>query len=295
MADNSQTKKKGFSVKDALFGGSGSSGSLYKIIYFSISGINTDKGFEQRINIVYGDERAIFTNSIPLMSAMFVYNDEVDGPYIKLGKSFIPGSSKAEILLPVGYSFMAPSVPHFIDAMPKVVAASKEDDEYEEPALNTDDVLRMVNQAEADVIREKEERMIREQKEKEAAEEAKKNQKIDNADTKYIEPTKKPKPKKIHEEPAVIEDGTEFIATFDSEALSAKIDKFMDKHGADKKKVELKPIQDVDPRTIGEVKKASVDDEMERLFKNEDQFKKLGQDANEDVKNAMDAKKGNKQ
>ena len=293
MADNSQAKKKGFSVKEALFGGSGSSGNLYKIIYLSISAFNTDKGFEQRLNLVYGDDHSIFTNSIPLMSVMFIYNQDVDGAYIKLSKSFMPGSGKAEILIPPGYSFMSPSIPHVIDAMPKVAASNtSSENEYEEPAFSTDDILRMVNEAEADVIREKEERMIREQKEKEAAEELKKNLPVGNADSKYIEPPKKPKPKKVPEAPAVIEDGTEFVATFDSDALSAKIDKFMDRHGADKKQAEIKPVKEVDPRTIGEVKKESVDNEMERLFKNEDQFEKLGQDANEDVKNAM-SKKGN--
>ena len=299
MADNTQQpKKKGFSVKDALFGGgNGASGNLYKIIYFTISVFHTDKGVEQHIVMIYGDENGIFTNMLPMMSVIFTYNNEVDGPYIKLSKSFLPGSGKAEILLPPGYTFMAPSIPHFISAMPtpQIVAANVEEDEYEEPAFSTDDVLKMVNQAEADFIREKEERLIQEQKAKEAAEEAKRNPPKDTADpnSKYIEPPKKPKVSKKVEEPKVIDDGEGFIASFDSDALAAKIDKFMDKHGAEKKKVETAPVKEVDPRTIEEVKKESVETEMERLFKNEGQFKKLEEDANADVKAAME-QKGNK-
>ena len=297
MADNNQQpKKKGFSVKEALFGGgNGSNGSIYKIIYFTVSVVHTDKGIEQHAVLVYGDENGIFTNMLPLMSIMWVYNKDVDGPYIKISKSFLPGSGRAEIFIPPGYSFMAPSIPHFIEAMPtpQIVQQSKEEEyEYDEPAFSTDDVLRMVNEAEADFIREKEERQIQEQKEKEAAEEAKKNQNNNQTqtDSKYIEPPKKPKASKVVDAPNIIEDGETFIASFDSEALSAKIDKFMDKHGAEKKKVESAPIKEVDPRTIGEVKKESVENEMERLFKNEGQFKKLEEDANADVKAAMEQK-----
>lgn len=300
MADNNQQpKKKGFSVKDALFGGgSGSSGNLYKIIYFTISAFSTDKGIEQHIIMVYGDENGIFTNMLPMMSVIFTYNKDVDGPYIKLSKSFLPGSGKAEILIPPGYSFMAPSIPHVIEAMPApqiIQQVGQVEEEYEEPAFSTDDVLKMVNQAEADFIRAKEERQIQEQKAREAAEEAKKNPPKDSNDlnSKYIEPPKKPKASKIIEEPKVIDDGETFVASFDSEALSAKIDKFMDKHGAEKKKVESAPVKEVDPRTIEEVKKESVETEMERLFKNEGQFKKLEEDANADVKAAME-QKGNK-
>ena len=63
----------------------------------------------------------------------------------------------------------------------------------------------------------------------------------------------------------------------------------MEKHEA-KPAVEAKPVKEVDPRSIGEVKRESVEDEMERLTKNADHIRKIGEAADEDAAAGKDKK-----
>ena len=58
-----------------------------------------------------------------------------------------------------------------------------------------------------------------------------------------------------------------------------------------KSTVEAKPVKETDPRTIEEVKRESVDDEMERLMRNAEQMQKIGEAADEDAAGGKDDKK----
>ena len=58
-----------------------------------------------------------------------------------------------------------------------------------------------------------------------------------------------------------------------------------------KASVEAKPVKETDPRTITEVKRESVDDEMERLMRNAEQMQKIGEAADEDAAGGKDDKK----
>jgi hypothetical protein len=81
----------------------------------------------------------------------------------------------------------------------------------------------------------------------------------------------------------VIPDLESFDATFDTDILQAKVAKFMSAHEK-KEPVQTKPVKEIDPRTIAEVKRETVDDEMERLLKNDEQMRKLEEAANKDAK-----------
>jgi hypothetical protein len=289
-------EKKKLSIREALFGGSGQNGNAYRIIYLTIAMYLTDKGPEQYTILLYGDdEGAIFTNTLPAHSIMYSYSDEVDGPYIKITKSFMPGSSKAEIVLPKGYSFMSPSMPTVFAGMPVMAAPSVvapvtaeqgmsnlTPEEYQAARMSTDDVIRMMNEQEA---------KVRE------AREAQGLTNSDAVDGQQESALSDDKPKEIKSQKAkkkdlsnVIPESDPFVATFDSDVLNDKISRFMEKH--DKKPVvqQSAPVKEVDPRTIDEVKRETVEDEMERLNKNADHIRKIGEAADEDAAGGKDNK-----
>ena len=287
MAENKKT-----SWKDVLFGSSNGD-SAFRIIYFNVVTYTTQKGIETYVNVIYGDDnQSIFNNMLPLMGIMFSYHEEVDAPYIKISKSFMPGRSKAEIILPKGYSFMAPHTPTVIAAMPEpkepaepkivyvpqpvavqpsynqptynnpvVQEVDSESDESgaDENILSTDEVMRMVRETEESAV----------------------NHRNEDGSYTYIDPDAGKK--KVENNETVIPDLESFDATFDTDILQAKVAKFMSAH--DKKEpVQTKPVKDVDDRTIAEVKRETVDDEMERLIKNDEQMRKLEEAANKDAK-----------
>jgi hypothetical protein len=74
----------------------------------------------------------------------------------------------------------------------------------------------------------------------------------------------------------VIADNDTFAMSFNSDDLTAKINKFMEKHDS---KPTPKPATEikVNEPTIGEVKKESVDFEMDRLLKNSDRVNPFDQ------------------
>jgi hypothetical protein len=278
-------EKKKASFKDILLGGSNND-NAFRIIYFNIVTYTTQKGIETYVNVLYGDDtQAIFTNMLPLMGIMFSYNAEIDAPYIKISKSFMPGRSKAEIILPTGYSFMAPHTPTVISAMPEPkepaepkivyvpqpVAVSvpqsvpvqqvvEESDDFEDKeVISTDEVMRLVRETEESVS----------------------NHRNEDGSYTYIDPDAGKK--KVENNETVIPDLESFDATFDTDILQAKVAKFMSAHEK-KEPVQTKPVKEIDPRTIAEVKRETVDDEMERLLKNDEQMRKLEEAANKDAK-----------
>jgi hypothetical protein len=282
-------EKKKASFKDILLGGSNND-NAFRIIYFNIVTYTTQKGIETYVNVLYGDDtQAIFTNMLPLMGIMFSYNAEIDAPYIKISKSFMPGRSKAEIILPTGYSFMAPHTPTVISAMPEPkepaepkivyvpqpVAVSmpqsmpqsvpvqqvvEESDDFEDKeVISTDEVMRLVRETEESVS----------------------NHRNEDGSYTYIDPDAGKK--KVENNETVIPDLESFDATFDTDVLQAKVAKFMSAHEK-KEPVQTKTVKEIDPRTIAEVKRETVDDEMERLLKNDEQMRKLEEAANKDAK-----------
>ena len=292
MAIQDKEKKKG-GLREALFGGTGSNGSAYRIIYLSIAMVMTDKGPEQYAILLYGDDQGVvYSNTLPAHTIMYNYNDDVDGPYIKLTKSFMPGSNKAEILLPKGYSFMAPSMPTVFANMPtptvvtQTVTEQEQSNDDRSGGMSTDEIIRMMNEQEEKV------------KAARAAAEASGEVVIDQKEevSNDIESSvsgAKPKPKKAKkpiDTSNVIPEVDPFAATFDNDALTEKINKFMEKRDG-KTAVEAKPVKETDPRTIDEVKRESVDDEMERLMRNADQMRRIGEAADEDASGGKDAKK----
>ena len=289
MATQDKEKKKGISIKEALFGGSGTSGNAYRVIYFSIVMYMGPKGPEQYAVLLYGDdEGAIFSNTLPAQSIVYSYNEEVDGPYIKLSKSFMPGSSKAEIVFPKAYSYMAPSMPTVYANMPKPEVQYVESndryrggDDLPSSGMSTDDVIRMIQENEARAKEEKEQ-LMQEEAERMA------EQASNTSESKVI-PDLKPEKQKRPAAPNIIQEADPFVATFDSDILNEKINRFMEKHEA-KPAVEAKPVKEVDPRSIGEVKRESVEDEMERLTKNADHIRKIGEAADEDAAAGKDKK-----
>lgn len=287
MATQEKDKKKGISIKEALFGGSGTSGNAYRIIYFSITMYMGPKGPEQYAVLLYGDdEGSVFSNTIPAQSILYSYNDEVDGPYIKLSKSFMPGSNKAEIVFPKGYSYMAPSMPAVYKNMPKpevqyVESNDRYRDDLPSSGMSTDDVIRMIQENEARAKEEKEQ-LIQEETERMA------EQASNTSESKVIPDLKPEKPKR-KEVPNIIQEADPFVATFDSDALNEKINRFMEKHDT-KPAAEAKPVKVADPRSIEEVKRESVEDEMERLTKNADHIRKIGEAADEDAAGGKDKK-----
>lgn len=288
-----EEKKKKLSIREALFGGSGQNGNAYRIIYLTIAMYLTEKGPEQYTILLYGDdEGAIFTNTLPAHSIMYSYSDDVDGPYIKITKSFMPGSSKAEIVLPKGYSFMSPSIPTVFAGMPVMAApvpvtsnsvtaddgmAKLTPEEYNAARMSTDDVVRMMNEQEAKVREARESQGIIDD-----------NLVKSEIDEKQ-QTVKTPKPKKKDLSNVIPESDT-FAATFDSDVLNDKINRFMEKH--DKKPVvqQSATVKEIDPRTIDEVKRETVEDEMERLNKNADHIRRIGEAADEDAAGGKDDK-----
>lgn len=293
MATQDKEKKKG-GLREALFGGTGSNGSAYRIIYLAITMVMTDKGPEQYAILLYGDDQGVvYSNTLPAHTIMYNYNDDVDGPYIKLTKSFMPGSNKAEILLPKGYSFMAPSMPTVFANMPtptvvtQAVIEQEQSNDDRSGGMSTDEIIRMMNEQEEKV------------KAARAAAEASGEVAIDQKEgvSNDIESSVsgvKPKPKKAKkpiDTSSVIPEADPFAATFDNDALTEKINKFMEKRDSSKTSVEAKPVKETDPRTITEVKRESVDDEMERLMRNAEQMQKIGEAADEDAAGGKDDKK----
>lgn len=292
MAIQDKEKKKG-GLREALFGGTGSNGSAYRIIYLSIAMVMTDKGPEQYAILLYGDDQGVvYSNTLPAHTIMYNYNNDVDGPYIKLTKSFMPGSSKAEILLPKGYSFMAPSMPTVFANMPtptvvtQAVTEQEQSDDDRSGGMSTDEIIRMMNEQEEKA------------KAARAAAEASGEVAVDQKDevSKDVESSvsgTRPQPKKTKkpvDTSNVIPEVDPFAATFDNDALTEKINKFMEKRDS-KASVEAKPVKETDPRTITEVKRESVDDEMERLMRNAEQMQKIGEAADEDAAGGKDDKK----
>ena len=286
---SNDNKKKG-GLKNALFGNRPNGDTVYRIIYMTLACFVTERGPEQVAMILYGDDQeAIFTTTLPAGALMYSYRDDIDGPYIKISKSFLPGSSRAEILLPKGYSFMAPSVPaiapviaptisenivqNIVAALPKqqvqyiptpVSTRSNpvELEDLPEPELSTDDVIQLVNENEAKAREAMAEREAR-------------------GET-FDENLFNPQRENDEHQPAVIVDSDSFSATFDEDVLSERINKFLSKRD-EKATVETAKPKEVDSRTIEEVKRESVDEEMERLFKNDEQMRKIKEAADNDA------------
>ena len=188
---------------------------------------------------------------------------------------------------------MSPSMPTVFANMPTPTittqAASEQNeainDDDRSGGMSTDEIIRMMNE--------------QEEKAKAARAAAETNgENIDKKDEQAIDgdtqsPATKPhpkKPKKPVDTSNVIVESDPFAATFDSEALAEKINKFMEKRDS-KSAVEAKPVKETDPRTIEEVKRESVDDEMERLMRNADQMRRIGEAADEDAAGGKDDKK----
>lgn len=239
-------KKKSF-LKEALFGGNGTAGELYRIIYFSACVVNTEKGLEQQAILIYGDENAIYNLMLPLMSIRLSYNNDLDGAYIKINRSW--GGSKAEVFMPLNYSFMAPSMGAIVAAMPQPIVQQvsseqheedifERDEEYTGPTYTPDDVNAAVN---ADTF------------------------------TPSAAVAMPERPKKRTQEKDIIQDQDSFSMTFDSDVLNDRIDRFM-KHTGPKPTVNNGRSTEIDTRTIDELKQEAVNDEMEKFAKNNSRF-----------------------
>ena len=84
MASQDKEKKKG-GLREALFGGTGSNGSAYRIIYLAITMVMTDKGPEQYAILLYGDDQGVvYSNTLPAHTIMYNYNDDVDGILVQM-------------------------------------------------------------------------------------------------------------------------------------------------------------------------------------------------------------------
>ena len=289
-------KKKG-GIMEALFGGNGKNGDLYRIIYFTITMYMTDKGPEQFAVLIYGDDQgSIYNNILPAMGILYSYSDGVVYPCIKLTRSFMPGSSKAEIILPRGYSFMSPSmpavIPAIIEAMPEPVVqqGSVQQSTFNNPTLASDDMIteELIRRATEAEEREKEiqatamPELIDDEEEIESisldAEEVTVAEElpVEPAEEKPVQPVvPAPKPKKKHAD--VIPENDTFGMSFDGDVLSEKISKFMEKRDPLAVLAE-RPVKEADPRTIEEVKKESVDDNLERILIRDDKMRSVKSD-----------------
>lgn len=258
-AKASQTEnKQKFSIKDALFGGGGGvAGTDYNIIYFGINIANTSNGPEQFVNVIYGDDRSIFSNMFPLISILFSYKDGIKSPQIRLNKRFLPGGSKAEILIPIGYSIVGMPIQSATSPVPMPTAPINPlgfdpDVKYQDPYAG----IKKLDPADLDPDPIDPIQAIQN-----AAAEAE----SDESDSKFIPPMLAPK---VKDASNVIPE-EEFVATFDDDTLTEKIAKFMDRHGVDRPKQVVAPKKDqADPRTIEEVKKEAVDQEVDKIIKN---------------------------
>ena len=256
-ASQSENKQK-FSIKDALFGGGGGvAGTDYNIIYFGINIANTNNGPEQFVNVIYGDDRSIFSNMFPLISILFSYKDGTKSLQIRLNKRFLPGGSKAEILIPIGYSIMGMPIQSAISPVPMSTVQINPpgydpDVKYQDPYAG----IKQLDPADLDPDPIDPIQAIQN-----AAAEAE----SDESDSKFIPPMLAPK---VKDASNVIPE-EEFVATFDDDTLTEKIAKFMDRHGVDRPKQVVAPKKDqTDPRTIEEVKKEAVDQEVDKIIKN---------------------------
>lgn len=286
----SEKKKGGFS---SLFGSRGQGDTAYRIIYMTITCYMTDKGLEQMALLLYGDDQdVIFTNTIPAGAILYTYKDDLDGPYIKLTKSLMPGATKAEIWLPKGYSFMSPSMPsigstiapmvsdevvpkiqkaipqptvQYIPATKSLVVSEVNADELPEPEMSTDDVIKIVNENEAKAKADMEEREAR-------------------GET-FDESQFLPQSTTTENKTAVIAEDAEFGATFDEDVLNERIQKFLAKNENKHAVTTQSQVKEVDSRTIEEVKRESVEDEMERLMKNDEAMLKIKEAADKDSVN----------
>lgn len=246
-------QKAKFSLKDALFGGGGGiAGTGYQIIYFSTSVVNGMNGPEPTIYVIYGDNRSIFTSMFTAMSVLFSYNNEVQFPTIRLNKRFLPGGNKAEIIIPFGYSFMGMPIQQ-LPSQPQPTTTSTHDPDvkYQDPYAG---ITKLEDQTAPDM--DKIDQILQAQYADEDNNEA---------ESTFIPPESVPK---IVDTSDVIQE-EEFVATFDENALSERINKFMDKQNIDPPKETVKSKkEESDPRTIEEVKKETVDQEVDRIIKN---------------------------
>lgn len=255
---NQNDSKTKFSLKDALFGGGGgTAGTNYQIIYFSTFVVNGMNGPEPTIYVIYGDNRFVFTNMFPAISVVFSYNNDVQFPTIKLNKRFLPGGTKAEIIIPIGYSFMGVPMQNIVlqaqNAQSKAETESTHDPnvKYQDPYAG---VTKLEEQIAPDM--DKIDQIIKAQYENETNE---------DEQSSFIPPETQPK---IVDTSDVIQE-EEFVATFDENALSEKINKFMEKQNIDPpQKTSKKKKDEPDSRTIEEVKKETVDQEVDRIIKN---------------------------
>lgn len=234
---NEQTPKKQSALKQALFGAQGSTGFYYDIVYFSISTISTTKGIEQYVNLIYGDGQYVYTNMIPMLSMIFQYDSSVISPKIKFNKSGPFGGSKAEILLPYGFSFIYSPFNQTFKNEPPTAS---------EMPLNTVEPDQYVyNPPEHNIST--------------------------NSNPNTIPNSPKQKPQREYrssprsQSDVIVED--DFVATMDPDALENKIQKFLSKHdqSTNQQKSSV-PISD--QRSIEDIKKESVADELDRVNKN---------------------------
>ena len=190
---------------------------------------------------------------------------------------------------------MSPSMPTVFAGMPVMAAPSVvapvtaeqgmsnlTPEEYQAARMSTDDVIRMMNEQEAKVREAREAQGLANGDAVDGQQESA----LSDDKPKEIK-SQKPKKKDMSN---VIPESDPFIATFDSDVLNDKISRFMEKH--DKKPVvqQSAPVKEVDPRTIDEVKRETVEDEMERLNKNADHIRKIGEAADEDAAGGKDNK-----
>lgn len=256
--NNQNDSKTKFSLKDALFGGGGgTAGTDYQIIYFSTFVVNGMNGPEPTIYVIYGDNRLVFTSMFSAISVVFSYNNDVQFPTIKLNKRFLPGGTKAEIIIPIGYSFMGVPMQNIVsqaqNAQSKAETESTHDPnvKYQDPYAG---VTKFEEQIAPDM--DKIDQILQAQYADEDNNEA---------ESTFIPPESVPK---IVDTSDVIQE-EEFVATFDENALSERINKFMDKQNIDPSKETVKnKKEEVDPRTIEEIKKETVDQEVDRIIKN---------------------------
>lgn len=254
--NNQNDSKTKFSLKEALFGGGGGvAGTGYQIIYFSMFAANGMSGPEPTFYIIYGDGRSIFTSTFLAASVLFSYNNDAKTPTVKLNKRFLPGGSKAEIILPPGYSFMGMPVHQQQESQGQQTSSSFDPNvKYQDPYAG---ITKLEDQIAPDI--DKIDQILQAQYENEETSEE------NDSESKFIPPESAPK---IVDTSDVIQE-EEFVATFDGDALTERMNKFMDKHNIDPPKVQVRAKKDEsDPRTIEEVKKETVDEEVDRIIKN---------------------------
>ena len=242
MADENKRPKT--SLKDMLFGSNGKADYDYNLIYFAISLLNTDKGMEQYVNVIYGDGTSVFTNMFPINTIIFQYNNNISDPKIKLNRGMFNTGSKAEILLPEGFTFYG-------TGMRPVVAATQEEQNF--------GLVDEADQGYTPIVEQ--------------------GASIDN----YINtPVSQPKPKSEYSSKPTIPDHSEFSEGFDHEHLDARIEKFLARHDSSTQDKNQKQIEE-EHAEVEEVKQETVLDEMNRIEKNAEILDKIRNEASEET------------